>query len=127
LLHTQRNSFVFFIVFEHNNFNVLANFKETQLANIAEKQVADIEIDAVPGKVFHGHVLSILTATGSATTLLPPDNATGNFTKVVQRVPVKISLELGEGPNGATAQDLKRVRQGMSVKVVIETAAEGGK
>lgn len=96
---------------------VMANFKETQLENVREGQGAEVAVDAFPGKTFHGRVLSIIRATGSATTLLPPDNSTGNFTKVVQRVPVKISIEPGEG--------VDRIRQGMSVIATINTSKGG--
>jgi membrane fusion protein, multidrug efflux system len=69
---------------------VNANFKETQLTNIRVGQPVDIEIDAFPNKVFKGKVQSIQAGTGAAFSLLPPENATGNFVKTVQRVPVKI-------------------------------------
>ncbi|HTG34786.1 MAG TPA: HlyD family secretion protein [Thermoanaerobaculia bacterium] len=69
---------------------VSANFKETQLARMHPGQKAEIEVDAYPGVTFHGQVESLAAATGARFSLLPPDNATGNFTKVVQRVPVKI-------------------------------------
>jgi membrane fusion protein (multidrug efflux system) len=69
---------------------VSANFKETQLARMHPGQPAEIEVDAYPGVIFHGQVESLAAATGARFSLLPPDNATGNFTKVVQRVPVKI-------------------------------------
>lgn len=71
---------------------VTANFKETQLAHMRVGQPVEIEIDAIPGKTVHGHVDSFAPASGAQFALLPPDNATGNFNKVVQRVPVKISL-----------------------------------
>lgn len=71
---------------------VVANFKEGQLAKIRVGQKVDIEIDAIPGHDFEGTVDSIAPGSGSTFSLLPPDNATGNFTKVVQRVPVKIVL-----------------------------------
>jgi membrane fusion protein (multidrug efflux system) len=69
---------------------VSANFKETQLAKMHPGQTATIEVDAYPGVTFHGRVESLAAATGARFSLLPPDNATGNFTKVGQRVPVKI-------------------------------------
>jgi membrane fusion protein (multidrug efflux system) len=69
---------------------VVANFKETQLANMRVGQEVDIKIDAFPEKTFHGKVDSLAPASGAEFALLPPDNATGNFTKVVQRIPVKI-------------------------------------
>jgi membrane fusion protein (multidrug efflux system) len=69
---------------------VTANFKETQLSKMRPGQPAEIEVDAYPGVVFHGKVESLSAATGARFSLLPPDNASGNFTKVVQRVPVKV-------------------------------------
>lgn len=72
---------------------VVANFKETQLARIRPGQSATIKIDAYPGKTFKAHVDSIQAGTGSAFSLLPPENATGNYVKVVQRVPVKIVFD----------------------------------
>jgi membrane fusion protein (multidrug efflux system) len=72
---------------------VTANFKETQLDQIRPGQKVNIEIDAYPGKVFPGHVDSIQAGSGSAFSLLPPENATGNYVKVVQRVPVKIVFD----------------------------------
>ena len=76
-----------------------ANFKETQLARIREGQAAEIRVDAIPGHVFHGRVESVAPASGAQFALLPADNATGNFTKVVQRVPVKVVLAAGEAPD----------------------------
>jgi membrane fusion protein, multidrug efflux system len=72
---------------------VTANFKETQLANMRAGQKASITVDAYPGLVFTGHVDSEMAGTGQAFALLPPENATGNFVKVVQRIPVKIVLD----------------------------------
>ena len=99
---------------------VMANYKETQLDKVRKGQPVEIEVDAYPGRVFHGKVESILEATGSATTLLPPDNATGNFTKVVKRVPVKILIDsAGETTSAKDAV----LRQGMSVVATIDTAS----
>ena len=87
---------------------ITANFKETQLAGMKQGQRVMVDVDAYGGRDFEGHVDSIAAATGSRFSLLPPENATGNFVKVVQRVPVKIVLE----PN----QDLDHLlRPGMSV------------
>jgi len=72
---------------------VTANFKETALARIRPGQDAEVRVDAYPGKLFRGHVDSVQAGTGAAFSLLPPENATGNFVKVVQRVPVKIVLD----------------------------------
>jgi membrane fusion protein (multidrug efflux system) len=74
---------------------IQANYKETQLTNIRKDDPADITIDTFPGVVLHGKVAEISPASGSQFALLPPDNATGNFTKVVQRIPVKIVLDPG--------------------------------
>ena len=71
---------------------VVANYKETQLSDVRPGQPVDIEVDMFPGKAVHGHVDSLAPASGQEFALLPPDNATGNFTKVVQRIPVKIAL-----------------------------------
>jgi membrane fusion protein (multidrug efflux system) len=72
---------------------VIANFKETQLTAVRKGQAVDIVVDMFPGQVVHGHVDSLAPASGQEFALLPPDNATGNFTKVVQRIPVKIALD----------------------------------
>lgn len=76
-----------------NNAWVVANFKETQLAHMQPGQEVELTIDAVPGVTLHGKVDSVSPASGAEFALLPPDNATGNFNKVVQRVPVKITLD----------------------------------
>jgi membrane fusion protein (multidrug efflux system) len=93
---------------------VVANYKETQLTEVREGQQVDIAVDMFPGHTVHGHVDSIAPASGQEFALLPPDNATGNFTKVVQRIPVKIALEAG---NDAAVE----LRPGMSVIPTIET------
>ena len=72
---------------------VVANFKETQLKVINTGQPATVKFDAYPNRVFHGHVESIQAGSGAAFSLLPPENATGNYVKVVQRVPVKIVID----------------------------------
>jgi membrane fusion protein (multidrug efflux system) len=92
---------------------IVANFKETQLKKMRVGQPVDVEVDAYPGVVFHGTVQSISAATGAKFALLPPDNATGNFTKVVQRVPVKIVLS---GPRDAQ----RPLRAGMSVNAIVD-------
>ncbi len=91
---------------------VVANLKETQLKDIKAGQTAEIEIDSFDG-TFAGHVDSIAAGTGSRFSLLPPENASGNFTKVTQRVPVKIVLD--------KRTDAKMLRPGMSAEVVIHT------
>jgi membrane fusion protein (multidrug efflux system) len=92
---------------------VTANFKETQLAQMHPGQPVDIEVDAYPGVTFHGKVESLAAATGARFSLLPPDNATGNFTKVVQRVPVKIVFTDRPDPSHP-------MRVGMNVNVVVD-------
>lgn len=72
---------------------VIANYKETQLTHMAVGEKAEIRVDAYPGNVLHGHVLAFAPGSGAQFALLPPDNATGNFTKVVQRVAVKIAID----------------------------------
>jgi membrane fusion protein (multidrug efflux system) len=76
---------------------VTANFKETQLAQVRPGQPAEISVDMYGGRTVHGHVDSIAGATGSRLSLLPAENATGNFVKVVQRIPVKILVDRTEG------------------------------
>jgi membrane fusion protein (multidrug efflux system) len=77
---------------------VVANYKETQLTDVREGQARRYRVDMFPGQVVHGHVDSIAPASGQEFALLPPDNATGNFTKVVQRIPVRIALDTGKNP-----------------------------
>ncbi len=96
---------------------IQANYKETQLTNIQKGDVADIRIDTFPGIVLHGKVAEIAPASGSQFALLPPDNATGNFTKVVQRIPVKIVLDPGH-----PLQD--RLRPGFSAVVTIHASGK---
>jgi membrane fusion protein, multidrug efflux system len=72
---------------------VIANYKETQVTHMAVGQRAEIKIDSFPGHLLRGHVLAFAPASGAEFALLPPDNATGNFTKVVQRIPVKIAID----------------------------------
>ncbi|MES1173459.1 MAG: HlyD family secretion protein [Myxococcales bacterium] len=92
---------------------VTGNFKETQVANMRVGQPATVEVDAFSGKSFEGEVESFSGATGAKFTLLPPDNATGNFTKVVQRLPVRVRLH--ELPPGIA------LRPGMSVDLTVDT------
>lgn len=96
---------------------VVANYKETQMTNIRTGQKARVTVDAFPGKVLHGYVDSWSPASGAEFALLPPDNATGNFTKVVQRIPVKIVLD----PDPSLADLL---RPGMSVIATIDTSSK---
>jgi membrane fusion protein (multidrug efflux system) len=99
-----------------DNVWVIASYKETQLTHVATGQKAEISIDTFPGVVVTGRVDSIAPASGSQFSLLPPDNATGNFTKVVQRIPVKLLLD----PENPLAG---RLRPGMSVIATIDTAS----
>jgi len=92
---------------------VQANYRETQLTNVKVGDPAEIRVDAYPGRVVHGKVIEIAPASGSQFALLPPDNATGNFTKVVQRITVKIGLD---DPSIATA-----LRPGLSVIATVRT------
>src|ERR1700730_17925152 len=96
---------------------VVANYKETQLTSVHEGQAVGIAVDMFPGHVVHGHVDSIAPASGQEFALLPPDNATGNFTKVVQRIPVRIALDAGKA-------SIVELRPGMSVIPTIETRAQ---
>jgi membrane fusion protein (multidrug efflux system) len=96
---------------------VIANYKETQLTDVHRGQAVEIAVDMFPGQIVRGHVDSIAPASGQEFALLPPDNATGNFTKVVQRIPVKIALDSG-------SHSLIELRPGMSVIPTIETRAQ---
>ncbi len=92
---------------------VVANFKETQLKHMKPGQQVTIKVDAYSGKTFRGHIDSIQSGTGSIFSLLPPENATGNYIKVVQRVPVKIVFD-------EDSNDLKSLAPGMSVIPVVK-------
>ena len=92
---------------------VQANYKETQLTNVKVGDTAEIRIDEFPGQVIRGKVIEIAPASGSQFALLPPDNATGNYTKVVQRIPVKIALDDPELAN--------KLRPGLSVTATVHT------
>src|SRR5215831_15594145 len=95
---------------------VVGNFKETQLAHVKAGQEVEVTVDGLPGVTVKGKVDSLSPASGLEFALLPPDNATGNFTKIVQRIPVKIALEV----DGAL---VGRLRPGMSAEPVINTKA----
>jgi membrane fusion protein (multidrug efflux system) len=95
-----------------------ANFKETQVGHLLRGDPAEIRVDALPGLVFRGKVDQVAPASGSQFALLPPDNATGNFTKIVQRLPVKIVLDTRQ-------PGLDRLRPGLSVIAVVRTKAAG--
>lgn len=90
-----------------------ANFKESQIADMRPGLVATIEPDIAPGEPFHGRVSSLAPATGARFSILPPENATGNFTKITQRVPVRILLD-------GDASKLGRLRPGLSVTVQVD-------
>jgi membrane fusion protein, multidrug efflux system len=94
------------------NLWIVANFKETQLTKVKPGQRVDIEVDTYSGETLHGKVESIMAGTGAAFSLFPPENATGNFVKIVQRIPVKIVLN-------ADQKDLPKLRVGMSVNPTI--------
>jgi membrane fusion protein, multidrug efflux system len=98
-----------------NDYWVVANFKETQLDKIKPKQPVEVKLDAFPSHPFKGYVDSVSPASGAQFSLLPPDNATGNFTKIVQRVPVKISLD----PQSIKGYET-RITPGMSAEVSVE-------
>ena len=93
---------------------VIANFKETEIEDIKPGQKAEVTVDAISKKIFMGKVFALNSATGSAFTLLPPDNSTGNFTKIVQRVPVRIEFE------NLTSRDIELLKSGLSVIVKIK-------
>ncbi|PKU24030.1 HlyD family secretion protein [Telmatospirillum siberiense] len=94
-----------------------ANFKENQLAGMRAGEAVTVEADVLPGQVFHGHVASLAPATGAQFSVLPAENATGNFTKIVQRVPVRILLD-------GAAGDLGQLRPGLSVTANVYQRAE---
>jgi membrane fusion protein (multidrug efflux system) len=103
-----------FAIVQVSDVWITANFKETQLASMKAGQRAVVEVDAYGGREFAGHVDSIAAATGARFSLLPPENATGNYVKVVQRIPVKIVLDKGEDADLA-------LRPGMSVTPTVYT------
>ena len=91
-----------------------ANFKEDQLSRMVPGQSAGVVADLLPGHVFHGHVVSVAPGTGAVFSVIPPENATGNFTKIVQRVPVRIELDPGDAM-------LHALRPGLSTTVSVDT------
>jgi membrane fusion protein, multidrug efflux system len=93
---------------------ITANYKETELTDVRSGQPVTIEVDTFPGAVVHGYVASLAPASGEQFALLPPDNATGNFTKIVQRIPVKIAIDKNDPLLGL-------LRPGMSVEPTIDT------
>jgi membrane fusion protein (multidrug efflux system) len=102
------------------NVWVIANYKETQLTHMISGQKAEIRVDTFPGRTLRGHVLAFAPGSGQVFSLLPPDNATGNFTKVVQRVAVKILIDDADGL-------ADRLRPGLSVVVTVATREDSGR
>jgi len=95
-----------------------ANFKEDQLARMQSGQAVNVRADVMPGRVFHGHLASLAPATGAQFSVLPPENATGNFTKIVQRVPVRVILDGHDDTLGV-------LRPGLSVVAEVDTRTAG--
>ena len=104
-----------FAIVDESEIWVIANFKETQIEKMKVGQKVKIEVDAYPGKDFEGTIQSLQAATGSMFALLPPDNATGNFVKVVQRVPVKIVIDKNQNKDFP-------LRAGMNVKAIVKVS-----
>jgi membrane fusion protein (multidrug efflux system) len=94
-----------------------ANFKEDQLAHMRPGQRVTIVADVLPGHKFTGHVTSLAPATGAVFAVIPPENATGNFTKIVQRVPVRVAIADGD-------DELGLLRPGLSVTASIDTRTQ---
>jgi membrane fusion protein (multidrug efflux system) len=105
-----------FDVISRHDIRVEANFKETDLSEVRAGQPAEITVDTYPGRVFHGHVASIAPATGAEYALLPAQNASGNWVKVVQRIPVRVAIDPEDGA--------PPLRAGMSADVEIVTGAK---
>ena len=97
---------------------VVANYKETQITHIRPGQTVDIKVDAYPSLKLHGHVDSLQKGTGATFSAFPPENATGNYVKIVQRVPVKILIDDGLDPN-------QQLTLGMSVIPVVHVDTQG--
>ena len=98
---------------------IIANYKESQLTHLEPGQQVEFSVDAYPGRIFNGKVDSIMAGTGAAFSLLPPENATGNYVKVVQRGPVKIAIDPASDPQ-------HQLRVGMSVEPIIYTGRSLG-
>ena len=109
--YVARDAYLLSVIPAHGLW-VDANFKEDQLAEMRPGQAATVVADVLPGKVFHGHVQSLAPGTGAVFSVIPPENATGNFTKIVQRVPVRIALDDAR---------LKELRPGLSTTVSVDT------
>ena len=97
-----------------------ANFKENQLERMAPGQPATVVADVLPDHVFHGHVVSLAPATGAVFSVIPAENATGNFTKIVQRLPVRIELDRDDPM-------LRDLRPGLSANVSVDTRSDSGR
>ena len=108
----QKGQTIGFIVDENQGKWIVANFEETQISTMHEGQEAEITVDAFSGKTFHGKIESFSPATGSQFSLLPPDNATGNFVKITQRFPVRIQFT-------DDISSLENLRAGMNAEVSI--------
>ena len=104
-----------FSIVNEGSLYVTANFKETQMEDIRPGLKVEVEVDAYPDEKIEGEVYNFSPTTGAKGSLLPPDNATGNFVKVVQRIPVKIKI------TKASKTMLDKIRPGMSVKVSVST------
>ena len=102
-----------FAIVSDEDIYIIANFKETQLMKMEKGQPVEIKVDAFPDTLLDGEINTFSAATGAKFSLLPPDNATGNFVKVVQRVPVKILIKTGKEMKA-------KLRPGMSVKVDVK-------
>lgn len=101
-----------YIVNKETDKWIIANYKETQVSHMHVGEIAEIEADAFPDRKFKGQIISLSPATGSSFSLLPPDNSTGNYVKIVQRVPVRIKL-IGSKP------EIELLKSGMNVNVTI--------
>ena len=102
---------------------IVANYKETQLTNVRPGQAVEIEVDTFPGVAVRGHVDSIAPASGQEFALLPPDNATGNFTKIVQRIPVKIVLDPGSSLAGVLRPGCRFIRRSIPSRKLTRCAS----
>jgi membrane fusion protein (multidrug efflux system) len=116
--YVSQGSYLLTIVPAHGLW-VDGNFKEDQLARMKAGQPASVVADTLPGHVFHGHLSSLAPATGAVFSVIPPENATGNFTKIVQRVAVRIVFDDGDA-------NLWRIRPGLSTFATIDTRPQSG-
>ena len=106
-------------IVDANEIWVMANYKETQTANIAVGNEVEFEVDAVPGVVYKGYVEKISHATGASFSLLPQDNSSGNFVKIEQRIPVRIAFS-----EDNSAEDMARLRSGMNVECEVKIGSK---